>query len=64
MPLASALCCIFLAVFVRAGQEKDVVAPHAHVPAHDVRGDGGIGMADMRNIVHVINGRGEIEVFL
>ena len=54
----------FLAVFVRAGQEKDVVAAHAHMPAHDVRGDCGIGMADMRNVIHIINRRGEIEVFL
>ena len=50
-----------LAVLVRAGEEEHVM-PLQPVPARQhVGGGGGIGMAQMRRAVHVIDRRGDVE---
>ena len=44
-----------LPVLVRAGQEEDVVAVQPLEARHHVGGDRGVGVADMRRTVHVID---------
>src|SRR4030042_4535701 len=50
----------FVPVFIRAGQEKSLVPGQFIEAVEQIRHDGGIGMADMRLGVHVINRRGGI----
>ena len=49
----------FLAMLVHARDERHVVAVHALVARDGIGGDGGVGRAQMRLGVHVINRRGE-----
>ena len=53
----------FLAVFVEARQKKDFFPNEAMPACQDVRRDGGISMPDVWNVVHIVNGRGDIEGF-
>ena len=48
------------AMFVGPGEVGDVVSAHAFVARNHVADDSGIGRADMRPRVRVINGRGEV----
>ena len=48
-----------LAVLVHARDERDVVAVHALVARHGVGRDGGIGRAEVRGSVDVVDGSGE-----
>ena len=48
-----------LAVLVKTGDERDVMAVHALVAGNRVRGDGRVGRAQMRRSVHVVDRRGE-----
>ena len=49
-----------VAVLVRAGEQIDVLAPHAVVALQRVRDDGGVGVPEVRLGVHVVERRGEI----
>src|SRR5574341_2364329 len=51
-------------VFVGAGEIGDVVALHALVTSDGIADDGGIGGADVRTRVGIINGRGEVKLGL
>ena len=50
-----------LPVLIGAGQEEDVVTVQPLEPRHHVSSDGGIGMADMRRAIHVVDRRGDSE---
>ena len=50
-----------LAVLVEAGEELDVVAHRAAEARLDVGQDRGVGRAEVRGGVHVIDGRGDVE---
>jgi len=52
-----------LAVFVRPGQEHDVIAAQALVAGHGVRGHGRIGMTDVQLVTRVINRCRDIKGF-
>ena len=54
----------FLAVFVEASEEAYVAPLHAHGARHRIGGDGGVGRADVRLAVHVVDGRGDEEGFV
>ncbi len=49
-----------LTVFVGAGKETHVVSVQPHEPRQGVAGDRGVGMADVRLIVHVIDRRRDV----
>ena len=49
-----------LAVLVDAGEEERVVAVHAAEARLDVGHDGGVGRAQVRGGVHVVDGRGDV----
>jgi hypothetical protein len=49
-----------LAVFVGSGEEPCVDAQGALAPGYGIADDGGVGMAQVRARIHVINGRGEV----
>ena len=49
----------FLAMFVHAGDERDIVSVHALVAGHAIGGNRGVGRAEMRGGVHVVYRRGE-----
>ena len=53
-----------LAVLVGAGEEEGVVAEQAVAAGDDVGGDGGVGVADVRARVDVVDRGGEVELFL
>ncbi len=53
-----------LAVLVGAGEEEGIVAEQAVAAGDDVGGDGGVGVADVRARVDVVDRRGEVELFL
>ena len=50
-----------LAVLVGAGQEENLVAVQPLEARHDVGRDRGVGVADMRRAVHVVDRRGDVE---
>ena len=52
-----------LAVLVGAGQEEGVVAQQAVAAGDDVGRDGGVGVADVRARVDVVDRRREVELF-
>jgi hypothetical protein len=54
----------FLPMLIGAGQEKDFNPFEAFVTGNHIRRDGGVGMAYMGNIVHVINRSGDIKLVL
>ena len=54
----------FIAMFVRAGQEKSLIAGQTVVPGQHVSHDGRIGMADVRRSIDVINRCGDKIGFL
>ena len=51
-----------LSVFVGAGEEVAVLAPGLVPAGEDVRGDGRIGVAYVRHVVDVVDGRGNVKV--
>ena len=53
----------FLPVFVQARQKKDLFPEESMPACQHVRRDGGIGMPDVRHVVHVVNRRGDVEGF-
>ena len=48
------------AMLVGAGQVGDIVATHSFVAGDDVADDGGVGRADVRARVRVVDGSGEV----
>src|SRR5207244_9634423 len=50
-----------LAVLVGAGEEPDPVASQAPVPGDHVAGDDLVGMPDVRDVVHVVDRRRDVE---
>ena len=60
---AGLLCRVLhlLTMFVQAGEEKDVLSAQPCEPRQDVSRHGGVGVADVRHIVHIINGSGDVE---
>jgi hypothetical protein len=53
-----------LAVLVGAGEEEGVVAEQAVAAGDDVGDDGGVGVADVRARVDVVDRGGEVELFI
>ncbi len=50
-----------LAVFVRAGEEEHLLAAQSAVAGDHVAGHGGVGVADVRHVVHVVDGGRDVE---
>jgi hypothetical protein len=50
-----------LAVLVGAREKEDRVPLKTLVASQDIRSDRGIGMADMGNVVHIIDGCGDVK---
>ena len=50
-----------LAVLVGAGEEIHLLAHHPPVPRDHVRQHGGVGVADVGLVVHVVDGGGDVE---
>jgi hypothetical protein len=50
-----------LAMLVRPGQKENAAPFQPLVPGKDVGGDGGVGMADMRDIIDVVDRRCDVE---
>ena len=50
-----------LTVLIGPREEEAIVARHPLVTGQHIGGYGGIGMADMRDIVHVVDGCGHVE---
>ena len=61
MPASRGRLLDLLAVLVGAGQEEHVVAVQPLEPRHHVGRDRGVGVADMRRAVHVIDRGGDVE---
>ena len=53
-----------LPMFVRAGKEHHLISVQPLEPGQHVTGQGRIGMADMRLVIHVINRRGNVVTLL
>ena len=50
-----------LPMLVQAREKKHVVAREAPVPRRHIGGDGRIGMSDVRDVVDVVNGGGDVK---
>ena len=50
-----------LAVLVGAGEEEDLAAVQAHEAGQRVAGERGVGVADMRGVVDVVDRRRDVE---
>ena len=50
-----------LAMLIRAGEEKNLITLQPFVAGKNVSGDRGIGVADVRDIIHIVDGSGDIE---
>ena len=50
-----------LAVFVRTGEEHDVVAAHSLITRYGVRRDGAVGVADVQFVGRVVDRCGDVE---
>ena len=53
-----------LAVFIQTGQEKNIQAETAARPRDDVGDDFLVGMAEVRLAVDVVNGGGDVKLFV
>ncbi len=62
-PLLGGAALDLLAVLVGPGQEQHPEAPQLLVALDDVGQDGGVGMADVRDIVHVVDRGGQVKFF-
>ena len=51
-----------LSVLVRPREESHIIALHTLVAAHDVAGYRRVGVADVGNVVDVIDGGGDVEI--
>ena len=51
----------FLSMFIEPGEKEDVASSQAPVASKDVGSHGGIGVSDMRHVVHVIDRRRDVE---
>ena len=51
----------FLSMFIEPGEKEDVASSQAPLASKDVGSHGGIGVSDMRYIVHVIDRRRDVE---
>src|SRR5215467_3763258 len=54
----------FLAMLIETGEEKDIASSKAPVASQYISGDGGVGMADMRHVVDVIDRSCDVELVL
>jgi hypothetical protein len=54
----------FLTMFVKASKKKDVAPSKSPVPSEHIRGDRRVGMADVRDVIDVINRRGDVKGML
>jgi hypothetical protein len=52
----------FLAVLVRAREKEDRIAQEAMIARQHVRRDRGVGVADVRYVVHVVDGSRYVEL--
>ncbi len=48
-------------VLVGTGEEEDLVADQSVPASQGIRVDGGVGVADVRHVVHVVDGRRDVE---
>jgi hypothetical protein len=57
------LCCLLnlLTMFICTGEEKNLTALQPFVTGEDVSGDGGVGMADMGDIIDIVDRGGDVE---
>ena len=53
-----------LAVLVGAGEEHHVAAGEPLVPGHGVGGHGAVGVADVQLVAGVVDGGGDIKLFI
>ena len=51
----------FLSMFIEPGEKEHVASSQAPVASEDVGGHGGIGVADVRHVVHVIDRRCDVK---
>ena len=51
----------FLSMFIEPGEKEDVASSQAPVASKDVGSHGGIGVSDVRHVVHVIDRRRDVE---
>ena len=51
----------FLSMFIEAGEKKHVASSQSPVASQHVGSHGGIGVADMRHVVDVINRRRDVK---
>ena len=51
----------FLSMFIESGEKEDVASSQAPVASQDVGRHGGVGMADMRHVVDVVNRGRDVE---
>ncbi len=51
----------FLSMLIEPGEKEDVASSQAPVASKDVGSHGGIGVSDMRHVVHVIDRRRDVE---
>jgi hypothetical protein len=54
----------FLTMFVKASKKKDVAPSKSPVPSEHICGDRRVGMADVRDVIDVINRRGDVKGML
>ena len=52
----------FLSMFIESGEKEHVATAQAPIASEDVGSHGGIGVSDMRHVVHVIDRRRDVEV--
>jgi hypothetical protein len=51
----------FLSMFIESSKKEDVASSQAPVASKNVGSHGGIGVSDVRHVVHVIDRRRDVE---
>ena len=54
----------FLPMFVESGQKEDIASAEPPIACEHVCGNGGVGMSDVRHVVHVVDRGGDVEGLL
>jgi hypothetical protein len=49
-------------MFIGTGEEEDPVSLHPPVTGKDIGSNGGVGVPDMGNVVHIVDRRSDIEM--
>ena len=51
----------FLSMFIEPGEKEDLATAQSPIASEDICGDGCIGVANVRHVVHVIDRRCDVE---